>query len=56
MENNIEKIREYAKYSFDEAEKVKQYAHVDIGNGVKSYELGIALIILVSLFLCLILC
>jgi len=25
MEDNIEKIREYAKYSFDEAEKVKQY-------------------------------
>ncbi len=56
MEDNIEKIREYAKYSFDEAKKVKQYAHVDIGNGVKSYEFGIGLIILVSLFLCLILC
>ena len=26
MEDNIEKIREYAKYTFDEAEKVKQYA------------------------------
>ena len=56
MEDNIEKIREYAKYSFDEAEKVKQYAHVDIGNGIKSYKFGIGLIILISLFLCLILC
>jgi hypothetical protein len=56
MEDNIEKIREYAKYSFDEVEKVKQYANVDVGNGVKSYEIGIGLMILVSLFLCLILC
>ena len=50
MEDNIEKIREYAKYSFDEAEKVKQYTNADINN----YQIGISLIILVSIFLCLI--
>ncbi|HRW21575.1 MAG TPA: hypothetical protein P5509_06350 [Bacteroidales bacterium] len=56
MEDNIEKIREYAKYSFVQAEKVKQYANVDVGNDVKSYEIGIGLMIIISLFLCLILC
>lgn len=50
-----EKIRKYAKHSFNEAEKVKQYVNTDIGNGIKSYEIGIGLMILVSLFLCLIL-
>jgi hypothetical protein len=50
MEENIEKIREYAKYSFGEAEKVKQYTNVDI----KSYQIDISLIILVSIFICLI--
>jgi hypothetical protein len=53
MKEDLDKIGEYAKYTFDEVEKVKEYANVDIGNSVKSYELGIGLIILVSLFLCL---
>jgi hypothetical protein len=55
MEENIDKIIEYAKYIFDEVEIVKQYAHDDISDGIKSYELGTVLIIIVSLFLCLIL-
>jgi uncharacterized membrane protein len=56
MKEDLDKIGEYAKYTFDEVEKVKEYGNVDIGNSVESYELGIGLIILVSLFLCLILC
>jgi len=56
MKEDLDKIGEYAKYCFDEVEKVKEYANVDIGNGVKSYQIGIGLIVVISLFLCLILC
>ena len=56
MKEDLDKIGEYAKYAFDEAENVRKYANVDIGNGVKSYQLGIGLIVVISLFLCLILC
>ena len=56
MIEDLDSIREYAKYSFDEAEKVRKYANVDIGNNVKSYQLGIGLIVVISIFLCLILC
>jgi hypothetical protein len=53
--DEAEKVKGYAKCAFDEAEKVKGYANFDIGNGMKSYQLGIGILIL-SLFLCLILC
>jgi hypothetical protein len=56
MKEDLDKIGEYAKYTFDEVEKVKEYGNVDIGNGVKSYQIGIGLIVVISLFLCLILC
>ena len=56
MKEDLDKIGEYTKYSFDEVEKVRKYANVDIGNGVKSYQLGIGLIVVISLFLFLILC
>jgi hypothetical protein len=54
MKEDLDKIGEYAKYAFDEAENVRKYANVDIGNGVKSYQLGIGLIVVISLFLFLI--
>ena len=39
MIEDLDSIGEYAKYSFDETEKVRKYANVDIGNNVKSYQL-----------------
>ena len=56
MKEDLDRISEYTKYTFDEAEKVKEYANVDVGNGMENYQLGIVVILIFSLFLCLILC
>jgi hypothetical protein len=56
MKEDLDRIGDYTKCAFDEAEKVKEYANFDIGNGIKSYQLGIGVILILSLFLCLILC
>ena len=54
--DNIEKIKEYASHVFKQEEIVKDYANVDIGNGIKSYQVGVICIIIVSFFIYLILC